>query len=101
MKRLLDHNNVMNSAYKNKGLFISSLNIIQGDVNPLEIQKSLQSINEKQLAKFVPWSSQGIQVSISHKSPYSPSTSKLNGLMLANHTSIKSVSPFLRISSHI
>ena len=91
MKRLLDPQNIMTSTNTRKGLYISALNIIEGDVDPLDLHKSLQTINDKRLASFVPWSPQSIQVALSQRSPYSQASNRISGLMLANHTSIRSV----------
>merc|ERR1719322_1564851 len=68
--------------------YISILNIIQGEVDPTQVHKSLQRIRERKLANFIPWGPASIQVALSRKSPYVPTTHRVSGLMLANHTSI-------------
>ena len=88
MRRLLQTKNVMVSDACKKGMFLSILNIIQGDVDPSLVHKSLQRIRERKLATFVPWAPASIQVAISKKSPYLESGYKVSGVMLANHTSI-------------
>jgi tubulin gamma len=88
MRRLLQTKNIMVSAPTKKGLYISILNIIQGDVNPSEVHKSLQRIRERRLASFITWGPASIQVALSRKSPYLKTAHKVSGLMLANHTSI-------------
>lgn len=88
MRRLLQTKNIMVSAPTKKGLYISILNIIQGDVNPSEVHKSLQRIRERQLASFITWGPASIQVALSRKSPYLKTAHKVSGLMMANHTSI-------------
>ncbi|CAE8599471.1 unnamed protein product, partial [Polarella glacialis] len=45
-------------------------------------------IRERKLAKFIRWGPASIQVALSRQSPYITHTHKVNGLMLANHTSI-------------
>ena len=67
----------------------SILNIIQGDVDPTQVHKSLQRIRERKLANFIEWAPASIQVALSRKSPYVQNANKVSGLMLANHTSIR------------
>lgn len=95
MRRLLQPSNMMVSTPLNDRssghCYISILNIIQGDVDPTQVHKSLQRIRERKLAQFVPWGPAGIQVALSKRSPYVQSTHRVSGLMLANHTSIASL----------
>lgn len=94
MRRLLQPKNMMVSAPHDRGrnhCYISVLNIIQGEVDPTEVHKSLQRIRERKLAQFIPWGPASIQVALSRKSPYSPSAHRVSGLMMANHTSISSL----------
>lgn len=98
MRRLLQPKNMMVSASTDKKVdhcYISILNIIQGEVDPTQVHKSLQRIRERKLTKFIPWGPASIQVALSRKSPYVQSTHRVSGLMLANHTSI--VSLFQRV----
>eukprot|EP00053_Salpingoeca_punica_P004801 m.51006 g.51006 ORF g.51006 m.51006 type:complete len:462 (-) comp12950_c0_seq1:580-1965(-) len=91
MRRLLQPKNIMVSSTKSRQrehCYISILNIIQGDVDPTQVHKSLQRIRERKLANFIPWGPASIQVALSRKSPYLPSAHRVSGLMLANHTSI-------------
>ena len=81
----------MVSASTKKGVYISILNIIQGEVDATQIHKSLQRIRERKLANFIPWGPASIQVALSKKSPYIETSHKVSGLMLANHTSIHTV----------
>merc|ERR1712226_264662 len=74
-----------------KGAYISILNIIQGDVDATQIHKSLQRIRERKLANLIEWGPASIQVALSKKSPYIETTHKVSGLMLANHTNIRSL----------
>lgn len=62
---------------------------------PPQVHKSLQRIRERKLANFIPWGPASIQVALSRKSPYLPSAHRVSGLMMANHTSISSVSSVL------
>lgn len=95
MRRLLQPSNMMVSTPLNdrnsSHCYISILNIIQGDVDPTQVHKSLQRIRERKLAQFVPWGPAGIQVALSRRSPYVQTAHRVSGLMLANHTSIASL----------
>lgn len=88
MRRLLQSKNIMVQGGAKKGLYISILNIIQGEVDPTQVHKALQRIRERKLANFIPWGPASIQVALSKKSPYIETPYKVSGLMLANHTSI-------------
>jgi len=91
MRRLLQTKNIMVSASTRKGYYISTLNIIQGEVDATQIHKSLQRIRERKLANFITWGPSSIQFALSKKSPYVETSHKVSGLMLANHTSIHTV----------
>merc|ERR1712200_198590 len=95
MRRLLQPKNMMVSTQSsNKNVnhcYISILNIIQGEVDPTQVHKSLQRIRERKLANFIPWGPASIQVALSRTSPYVSSSHRVSGLMLANHTSINSL----------
>jgi len=96
MRRLLQPKNMMVSTGSakdrmNKDCYISILNIIQGEVDPTQVHKSLQRIRERKLANFIPWGPASIQVALSRKSPYVSTSHRVSGLMLANHTSISSL----------
>merc|ERR1711972_1127624 len=71
-----------------RGVYISILNIIQGEVDPTQVHKSLQRIRERKLAKFITWGPASIQVALSRQSPYIQHAHKVNGLMMSNHTAI-------------
>jgi tubulin gamma len=93
MRRLLQTKNIMISPQQTgkvlQGKFISILNIIQGDVEPSQVHKSLQRIRERKLANFIDWAPANMQVAISRRSPRISATNRVSGLMLANHTSIR------------
>merc|ERR1719347_967432 len=95
MRRLLQPKNMMVSTgldrHKLEHCYISILNIIQGEVDPTQVHKSLQRIRERKLANFIPWGPASIQVALSRKSPYVSTSHRVSGLMLANHTSISSL----------
>lgn len=94
MRRLLQPKNMMVSTgpdRSNHHCYISILNIIQGEVDPTQVHKSLQRIRERKLAQYIPWGPTSIQVALSRSSPYVQSSHRVSGLMLANHTSICSV----------
>nr|CDS33744.1 dnaj subfamily c [Hymenolepis microstoma] len=99
MRRLLQPKNMMVSTAAERSnrtdhCYIAILNIIQGEVDPAEVHKSLQRIRERHLVKFIPWNPCSIQVALSRRSPYVQASHRVSGLMLANHTSISSL--FLR-----
>jgi len=94
MRRLLQPKNMMVATprdRKRNHCYISILNIIQGEVDPTQVHKSLQRIRERKLAEFIPWGPASIQVALSRKSPYVQTAHRVSGLMMANHTSISSV----------
>ena len=92
MRRLLQPKNMMVSTDRSsEHVYVSILNIIQGEVDPTQVHKSLQRIRERKMAKFIPWGPASIQVALSKKSPYIKTGHKVSGLMLANHTSMASL----------
>jgi tubulin gamma len=89
MRRLLQPKNRMVSTNTSKkSCYISILNIIQGEADPTDVHKSLLRIRERNLASFIPWGPASIQVALTRKSPYIPTSHRVSGLMLANHTGI-------------
>lgn len=102
MRRLLQpKNRLVSTPLSDSSCYMSILNIIQGDVDPTDVHKSLLRIRERQLARFIPWSAASIQVALAKKSPYSPQNHRVSGLMLANHTGIAHVSLAARyVPSH-
>ena len=62
-------------------------------MDPTDIHKSLLRIRERNLANFMPSVPASLQISLARRSPYLPvgSSSRISGLMLANHTSITSL----------
>ena len=92
MRRLLQPKNRMVSVNPAKSsCYMSILNIIQGEADPTDVHKSLLRIRERRLATFIPWGPASIQVALTRKSPYVPSSHRVSGLMLANHTGIASL----------
>ena len=91
MSRLLQPKNIMVSSNMRRGCYISILNIIQGEVDPSQVHKSLQRIREKNLVKFIRWGPASIQVALSKQSPYIQHKHKVSGLMLGNHTGINAL----------
>ncbi|CAK8682727.1 tubulin gamma-1 chain [Clavelina lepadiformis] len=94
MRRLLQPKNMMVYTGReriNEHCYISILNIIQGEIDPTQVHKSLQRIRERKLAQFIPWGPASIQVALSRKSPYVSLPHRVSGLMLANHTSISAL----------
>ena len=91
MNRLLDPNNIMMSTSVDKGMYISILNIIQGEVDPSEIHSALRQIRENKALRFIPWGPASLQLALSRRSQYVKSQNRVTGLMLANHTNIRSL----------
>jgi tubulin gamma len=88
MRRLLQPKNSMVSAPRGGGRYVALLNIIQGDADPAEVHNGLSRMRERNMIEFIPWGPASMQVVISARSPYAPASSRISGLMLANHTSI-------------
>jgi len=97
MRRLLQPKNIMVSCGTKKGVYVSILDIIRGDVDPTDIHKSLQRIREKKIVNFIPWGPASIQVALSKQSPYLKNKIpyKVSGCMMANHSNIAQL--FVRI----
>merc|ERR1719245_2859986 len=91
MRRLLQPKNIMVSCGTKKGCYLSILNIIQGDIDPKDVHKSLQRIREKKIVKFIPWGPASIQVALSRQSPYIQQQHRVSGLMMANHSNISTL----------
>lgn len=91
MRRLLQSKNQMVSVPTRNGVYMSMMNIIQGEVDPTQVHKSLQRIRERGLAEFIKWGPASVQVALSRRSPYLKSENRVSGLLLANHTSIRSL----------
>lgn len=95
MRRLLQPKNMLVSvptratSAASTSCYISILNIIQGEVDPTQVHKSLNRIQQRKLAQFIPWGPASIQVALSRKSPYVTTAHRVSGCMLANHTSIR------------
>eukprot|EP00920_Eleutheroschizon_duboscqi_P023529 GHVT01058643.1.p1 GENE.GHVT01058643.1~~GHVT01058643.1.p1 ORF type:complete len:399 (+),score=87.49 GHVT01058643.1:503-1699(+) len=63
MRRLLQAKNIMVGTNIRKGYFISCLNIIRGEVDTMEVHKSLQRIRDRRLVNFITWNPASIQAS--------------------------------------
>lgn len=95
MSRLLQPKSRMVSTVPSKSsCYISILNIIQSaePTDPTEVHKSLLRLRDRKKADFIPWGPASIQVALTRKSPYVQTSHRVSGLMLANHTSVASVS---------
>lgn len=68
MTRLLNPKNLMVSADTRKGCYLSLLNIIQGDVDPLQVHEALNRIQSRKQVKFMPWGPSSIQASLLQRS---------------------------------
>lgn len=91
MRRLLQpKNRLVSTTSTRDSCYISCLNIISGDVDPTDVHKSLLRIRERQLANFIPWGPASIQVALTKRKT---TQNRVSGIMMANHTSMASVSP--------
>ncbi|KAH8261765.1 hypothetical protein KR038_007969 [Drosophila bunnanda] len=97
MRRLLQPKNMMVSTSSDKQVkqkencFLGILTIIQGEVDPTQVHKSLQRIRERKLVNFIPWGPASIQVAVSRTSPFVQTPHKVSGLMMANNTAISAL----------
>lgn len=94
MRRLLQpKNRMVSGSVSRQSRYVALLNIIQGeDIDPTDVHKALLRIRERNLAPFIPSTPASLQISLTRRSPYIPtSKSRVSGLSLANHTSITSV----------
>lgn len=68
--------------------YISIFDILQGDYDRSDVQKSI--IKAQQRAKFVPWSSSSVHVAQGKKSPHvnTPNSNYVSGLQLSSNSSI-------------
>ncbi|KAH3680938.1 hypothetical protein WICMUC_000081 [Wickerhamomyces mucosus] len=85
---LLDRSNKFIETNDRYQKYISIFNILQGDYDQLDIQKSI--IRTQQRASFVPWSSSSVHIAQGEKSKYyqTLNSNYPNGLMLSNSSSI-------------
>lgn len=75
-------------------------NILQGDVGMLELRRSVEQNWER--LRFVEWDMpKYFKTSIANSSPYLPRYCKVNGFMLANHTSVRKVRARFRDNSDL
>ena len=100
------------AAPRKTSVYISNLNIIQGDVDAQEVsniahyderglnffyvpqvQQCLIRIRERGLAPFIPWGPAALQIALARRSPYVQTSHRVSGVMLANHTGIIPVRP--------
>lgn len=94
MRRLLQPKNQMATVnHTRRSAYLSIWGLIRGEVDSLDLHKSMLRIRERQLANFVPWGPADFNMSIARNSAHLENASRVNGLLLANHTSIGSV-PF-------
>ncbi|KAF7683279.1 Tubulin gamma chain [Astathelohania contejeani] len=70
---------------------ISMLNILNGVINPLDVQKSLVRIQDKGMIQFAPWISPSYHVALSRKFTAPPSSNRISGLCLSNSSGIASL----------
>ncbi len=86
MTRLLHPKNLMVSADTRKGCYLSLLNIIQGEVDPLQVHEALNRIQSRKLVKFMPWGPSSIQVLFLRATRGRIVGSQCDGLFVNSHT---------------
>jgi tubulin gamma len=100
LRRLLQQQHQMASVPIHSGCYGALMAIIQGGggpaaaatgTDPLEIHKALQRIKERRLVPFIPWGPATFQIAVARRSQFLPQTSRVTGLLLANHTNFRSV----------
>uniref|UniRef100_A0A6B2L3W9 Tubulin gamma chain n=1 Tax=Arcella intermedia TaxID=1963864 RepID=A0A6B2L3W9_9EUKA len=89
MTRLLQPKNMLVSTPIDKGVYIGIKKILFGDFDPLLIRKSMQRIRQKEMCSFIPWGPARFEVTRASRGFYSLSNKRVEGLMIANHTSIR------------
>lgn len=89
MRRLLQPKNLMaTTSPSKKSAYLSIWSLVRGEIDSLDLHKSMQRIKERQLATFVPWSPAEFNLTLGHNSSHVGNSSRVNGLLLANHTSV-------------
>ena len=89
MRRLLLPKNQMISTPSSKlHSNIAILNVLRGNIDPIELHKGLARIKEKRMVNFAPWCPVAYQIAISRTSFAS---NQVQGLCLTNSTSVASV----------
>lgn len=90
LRRLLQPKNLVASlSPSKKSSYLSLWGMVRGDVDSLDVHKSMMRIRERQLANFVPWGPADFNVTVGRNSIHGGDhISKVNGLLLGNHTSI-------------
>lgn len=92
MRRLLQPKNLTASiAPSRRSAYLSIWGVIRGDVDSLDLHKSMQRVKERQLANFVPWGPAEFNMTVGRNAAHLDSATRVNGLMLANHTSVSSL----------
>lgn len=91
MRRLLQPKNLTASiAPTKKSAYLAIWGVLRGEVDSLDLHKSMQRIRERQLAPFVPWGPAEFNMTVGKNPSVAPST-RVNGLLLANHTSVSTL----------
>lgn len=96
LRRLLHPHHTMVSTSTKRGFYSSLLAIIQGTasgegVDQMKIHQSLQRIKERRLIRFIPWSPASFQITVARRSQFVEQRNRISGLLLANHTNIRSL----------
>ena len=91
VNRLLETKNIMMSSPVTVGSYINILNIIQGEVDPNEIEIARRQVVSNKNLHFAPWNPAALNIVLSKKSPYVETSHRVSGLMLANHTNVRAL----------
>ncbi|KAH0573652.1 Gamma tubulin [Spironucleus salmonicida] len=95
MRRLLHPGNGLVSCSRD-GTYISLLNLLQGQLDSTQLHRSVTRLQERRSVRFSPWAPSNIQLAVSKRSPLIAEQSKVSGLLISNHTSVREI--FQRIS---
>lgn len=89
MRRLLQPKNLLATVAPSKtSAYLSLWGLFRGDVDSLDLHKSMQRIRERQLAPFVPWGPADFNMVVGRASLHAAHAARVSGLLLANHTSV-------------
>ena len=90
MKRLIQQQNMMSPTNLKEGKFISMCDFFQGNITTDEINDALQRFSDKKIATFVDNNQDPMKIINSRNSPLIQQHNRVTGMMLANHTGVKS-----------
>uniref|UniRef100_A0A1I7XXX3 Tubulin gamma chain n=1 Tax=Steinernema glaseri TaxID=37863 RepID=A0A1I7XXX3_9BILA len=89
-RRLLQPNSMMVSTgvdRKNAHCMLACLAIIQGSFDMRDVNAALERVSERNSTRFPEWMPGSVEVTSTMKSPYTKTSHRISGLLLANHSS--------------